>query len=354
MTVDCPQAHWFEREIAEQWKVEPQGQTWLKPIRFHASYRTSDSEQAPIPRAADFFTVDGDEVHQVAVGPVHAGITEPGHFRFQCHGERVLHLEISLGYQHRGIERALVGGPGKRTIHQIETLSGDASVGHATAYCEAIESLSGVAVSARAQVLRGIALELERMANHTGDLRALAGDVEYLPTAAYCGRIRWDFLNLTAAIYGSRFGRGMIRRGGVAFDVDSKLAAELVRRLDKALEDAEDAVRLMWNAPFVQAGFRIPAGSHCKLVRRSDSWAPRPVPAMLNAISVRTFRAASSDLRRSPYPNGTPATFSPAPGSDGWKSNVPGFLLESNLPRYQMAPFGLRLGHSGPLAWSFP
>jgi len=256
LTVDCPQAHWFEREIAEQWKVEPQGHPWLKPIRFHAPYRTDGVAQAPTPGVTDFFAVSGDEVHEVAVGPVHAGIIEPGHFRFQCYGERVFHLEISLGYQHRGVEPALVGGPGKRTIHEIETLSGDTSIGHATAYCEAVEGLASAAVPARAQVLRAIALELERLANHCGDLGALAGDVGYLPTAAYCGRIRGDFLNLTAEICGSRFGRGMIRPGGVLLDVDAKLALELTRRLDAALKDVEDAVRLMWDAPSVQARFQ--------------------------------------------------------------------------------------------------
>lgn len=256
LTVDCPQANWFEREIAEQWQVKPQGHPWLKPIRFQAPYRSEGAAQAPVPGVTNFFAVSGDEVHEVAVGPVHAGIIEPGHFRFQCHGERVLHLEISLGYQHRGVESALVGGPGKRTVHEIETLSGDTSIGHTIAHCEAIEGLCGAAVSVRAQALRAIALELERLANHCGDLGAMAGDAGYLPTASYCGRIRGDFLNLTAEICGSRFGRGMVRPGGVLFDVDANLALELTRRLDTALKDVEDAVRLMWDAPSVQARFQ--------------------------------------------------------------------------------------------------
>lgn len=256
LTLECPQAHWFEREIAEQWQVHPEGHPWLKPIRFHAPYRSGNSlSPAPVPGVTDFFAMAGEEVHEVAVGPVHAGIIEPGHFRFQCHGEDVFHLEISLGYQHRGVERALVGGPGKRTIHLMETLCGDTSIGHSTAYCEAIEALGGTAVSARAQVLRGVALELERLANHTGDLGALAGDVGYLPTAAYCGRIRGDFLNLTAALCGSRFGRGLIRPGGVGFDVGKPLVAKLQQQLEAALKDVEDALALLWDAPSVQARF---------------------------------------------------------------------------------------------------
>jgi Ni,Fe-hydrogenase III large subunit len=186
---------------------------------------------------------------------VHAGVIEPGHFRFQCHGEIVMHLEIALGYQHRGVERALVGGPDKRTIHYAETLAGDTSVGHATAYCQALEALAGCRVPPRAEVLRGVALELERIANHTGDLGALAGDVGYLPTASYCGRIRGDFLNLTALLCGSRFGRGMVRPGGVAFDADRARAEELLERLERAVVDIGEAARLLWDEPSVQARF---------------------------------------------------------------------------------------------------
>jgi len=256
LTLECPQAHWFEREIAEQWQIHPEGHPWLKPIRFHAPYRSGNSvSPAPVPGVTDFFAMAGPEVHEVAVGPVHAGIIEPGHFRFQCHGEDVFHLEISLGYQHRGVERALVGGPGKRTIHLMETLCGDSSIGHSTAYCEAIEALGGTAVSARAQVMRGVALELERLANHTGDLGALAGDVGYLPTAAYCGRIRGDFLNSTAALCGSRFGRGLIRPGGVGFDLDKPLIAKLQQQLEAALTDVQGAVALLWGSSSVQARF---------------------------------------------------------------------------------------------------
>ena len=253
LTLDCPQAHWFEREIAEQWNVQPLGHPWLKPIRFQAPYR-GGRRTGPC-GTADFFRVEGDEVHEVAVGPVHAGIIEPGHFRFQCHGEVVHHLEISLGYQHRGVERALAGGPDKRTIHYIETLAGDTTVGHAMAYCQALEALGRCNISPRAMALRGVALELERIANHVGDLGALSGDVGFLPTMSFCGRIRGDVLNLTAALCGNRFGRGLVRPGGVSADVDDKAAAELRRALEAASRDIAAAVNLLWNSASVTARF---------------------------------------------------------------------------------------------------
>ena len=143
LTPDCESAHWFEREIAEQWNLQPEGHPWLKPIRFQPPMPGAlPGRDSPPVGDMSFFRVEGDEIHEVAVGPVHAGVIEPGHFRFQCHGETVLHLEISLGYQHRGIERALVGGPGPRSVHYAETLAGDTTIGHATAYCEAVEALA--------------------------------------------------------------------------------------------------------------------------------------------------------------------------------------------------------------------
>ncbi len=249
LTPDCPQAHLFEREIYEEWGVVPEGHPWLKPVRFSPPRWKGGAEiKAGI---TDFFGMKGTEVHEVAVGPVHAGVIEPGHFRFQCHGEDVFNLEISLGYQHRGVERAMVQAPEKRRIHYAETLAGDTSIGHATAYCQAVEGLSRCNVPPRAQALRGVMLELERLANHAGDLGALANDVAYLPTASYCGRLRGDILNMTALVCGSRFGRGMLVPGGVKFDADDVMSAELLKRLSDVMSDLKSAVDLLWDTPSV-------------------------------------------------------------------------------------------------------
>jgi Ni,Fe-hydrogenase III large subunit len=248
LTVTHTQAHLFEREVWEQHGVTPEGHPWLKPVR-----RSRAAGDAPA--NGEFFRVDGREVHEVAVGPVHAGIIEPGHFRFQCAGEEVLHLEIALGYQHRGIERALAGGPHRATVAQMETIAGDTTIAHTTAYASILEALAGAEAPLRAQWLRAIALELERLANHTGDMGALANDVAFLPTSAACGKIRGDFLNLTALVCGNRFGRALVRPGGVRLDLDAGRLAKLGERLETAMAEVTKATEWLWDAASVRARF---------------------------------------------------------------------------------------------------
>jgi Ni,Fe-hydrogenase III large subunit len=261
ITAQWPAAQAFEREIAEQYGVHPLGHPWLKPLRYHA---TDDGSPAPwgaydatkpIPGDYPFFRVDGEEVHEVAVGPVHAGIIEPGHFRFQCHGEEILHLEVALGYQHRGAEPLLLHPNATRSAIVAETIAGDASIGHATAYCTALEALAGANVSSRAAAIRGIALELERLANHVGDLGALCADIGFLPASAYLGRLRGDFLNLTLEICGNRFGRSLLRPGGVRFDIAPDLAAKLRDRLVGLRDEVLEVLDMMFSQSSVLARF---------------------------------------------------------------------------------------------------
>ncbi|MDY0259283.1 MAG: hydrogenase [Desulfovibrio sp.] len=309
MTPDLPQLHYFEREIYEQWGVEPVGHPWLKSVRrtpdtFEAQTRNAAAaaganvsganasgtdvsgtdvsgadasgantlgaesavphEAAPATAPKDtaiptspaqpypFYRVEGVDVHEVAVGPVHAGIIEPGHFRFQCYGENVLHLEIALGYQHRGLENMLVHGPAARRLPLLECAAGDSTVAHATAHCVVLERMKGQQPDERSQLVRRIGLELERLANHTGDLGAIAGDTGFLPTASWNGRIRGDFLNMTASLCGNRFGRGLLRPGGVAHDLSPQECEDLLGRVRAAWQGARGSVDVMLDAVTVR------------------------------------------------------------------------------------------------------
>lgn len=197
----------------------------------------------------------GSASHEVAVGPVHAGVIEPGHFRFQCMGEDVYNLQIFLGYQHRGVEEAIVSTTSEaRQIALAETCAGDTSIAAATAYAEIMEGAFPERYKTpdgEARRIRTILLELERVANHVGDLGALAGDVAFLQTAAFCGRIRGEYLNMTALICGNRFGRNAIIPGGTRVALTDEKIAELKEWIKRIKPELDRALGLMFGAPTV-------------------------------------------------------------------------------------------------------
>ncbi|NWH04532.1 hydrogenase [Desulfobacter latus] len=260
-TKTCEPFHLFEREMAEQYGIRPQDHPWLKMVRYHPNYTDGAADvfgndySQDIPGNYKYYQVEGEEIHEVAVGPVHAGVIEPGHFRFNCIGERVLHLEIQLGYQHRGIEKQLLTVPAKRLPILGENIAGDTTIGHSLCMAQNLEALTGVQPDQGAGVIRTIALELERLANHIGDLGALSGDVAFLPPANYFGRIRGDFLNLSLLICGNRFGKGLVRPGGVRFSLSNDIRKVLNERLAELRPEVTHVLDLLFNAVTVRARF---------------------------------------------------------------------------------------------------
>jgi len=257
LSTSCRQAGRFEREIAEQCGALPKGHPSLKPLRRHEPDHAPGAWKVRPKNREDFRfdVVLGDEVHEVGVGPVHAGIIEPGHFRFHAHGEEVLSLEIMLGYQHRGCERLLECSERGRAVLVAESIAGDTVIGHASAFCGAIEALARSHKTPRAQAIRGITLELERVANHIGDLGALSGDVAYQPAAAFFGRLRGECLNLLMTISGNRYGRGLIRPGGALFDIPQTMADEVMRRVHRLRDEVRPVAQLLFETASVQSRF---------------------------------------------------------------------------------------------------
>ena len=230
MTSEFPALHCFERELHEQTGVRIAAHPWLKPIRYEGRQQAAMNDYP-------FYKIEGKEVHEVAVGPVHAGIIEPGAFRFMCLGEQIHHLEIQLGYQHRGLEALLLRGDPRRLAPLVETIAGDSSIAHAWAYCAALESLAGADLDLEVEVARAVALELERIAMHLSTLSGLAGDIGFLQGATTYGRLRTTAINTTMRLCGSRFGRGALRPGGVAMKSASEFAKELHASLDLLRRD---------------------------------------------------------------------------------------------------------------------
>ena len=238
-----PQTNYFECELAENNQIIPEGHPWLRPVRKQTFIL--DKQQYSM------YKMEGEEIHEVAVGPIHAGIIEPGHFRFQCHGELVYHLEIILGYQHRGIEKLLHNATPSQQHILCESITGDTVIGHSMAYALAVEALSNASVSLRIQVLRALAEELERVAMHLTGLGGIANDVGYAIGSASYGRLRTLVINSTALICGSRFGRGFIVPGGLQFDPIDDAIEVLKRNLHVVQHDVQVINEVMFGSTSV-------------------------------------------------------------------------------------------------------
>jgi len=236
----------FEREIHENFGLPYTDHPWLKPYRFAHNRHNPDQTVVNYP----FFSSRSDELHEVGVGPIHAGVIEPGHFRFICNGEQVMHLEIQLGYQHRGIEQLFLQKTGllqRATL--AENIAGDTTVGHTIAFANLWESLCGVEAHYSLQFSRTLASELERIAIHTGDLAAICGDIAYQLGSAVYGRLRTPIVNFFQEWCGNRFAKGLIRPFYTNYPFSVALAERLAEILPAYERDFNEMSELFLSLP---------------------------------------------------------------------------------------------------------
>ena len=215
----------FEREIHDLFGLTPSDHPDPRRLALHQFWPSGYHPlRRDVPARADFVDdgqpfpfrrVEGDGVFEITVGPVHAGIIEPGHFRFSVEGETIVNLETRLGFVHKGIEKLFETLPLARAHELAERISGDTAVGHALAFCQALEALAECRVPPRAGWLRLVALELERLYNHVGDVGMILNDTGYAFAHAHCFRLREQLLRLNARLSGHRLLRGAVQPGGV-------------------------------------------------------------------------------------------------------------------------------------------
>jgi Ni,Fe-hydrogenase III large subunit len=238
VSLDCPRRRYpsvglhhppalrLERTIRDLWGLEPAGlpdsRAWLDHGNWEMRYPLAQKRgPVPIDKSYAFLPVEGEGLHQIPVGPVHAGIIEPGHFRFTANGETVVRLEARLGYVHKGIEGLMAGATLAKASQLAARTSGDSTVAYGLAFARAVEAALGTEAPPRAASLRALMAEMERLANHLGDFGAICNDASFALMLAHCGVLREKVLRAAHAAFGQRLMRDRIVPGGVAGDIDN-------------------------------------------------------------------------------------------------------------------------------------
>jgi len=250
ITNEVPAAHWYEREIRDLFGLDPLGHPDKRSLAVHEDWpkglyplRKDFDLNSQVPRTEEQFSydeVEGEGVMQVPVGPIHAGIIEPGHFRFSAVGDTVINLEARLFYTHRGIEKLAEGKTPLEALPIVERICGACSFSHTTSYCQALEKLSRAEVSIRAKYIRTVVLELERLYNHVGDVGNICAGVGFAFGTMHGARLKEDLMQLNELVFGSRFLRGINTPGGVRRDIsvlDSDLILAVLDKMELEFRD---------------------------------------------------------------------------------------------------------------------
>lgn len=248
----------LERTVQDLFGLVPTGAPDMRPWLDHGAWDVKaplGARQPGEPRDPadyDFQRVTGEGLHQIPVGPVHAGIIEPGHFRFTANGETVARLEERLGYTHKGVEALLAGADLDRAGRLLARVSGDSTVAYSFAFARAVEAALGVEVSARANILRGVMAELERLANHFGDIGAVCNDASFALIHAHCGILRERVLQVADDLYAHRLMMDEIVPGGVRQELTAAGVAIILTALDEMAPRFADVIRVYEDTPSLQ------------------------------------------------------------------------------------------------------
>jgi Ni,Fe-hydrogenase III large subunit len=259
---EVPAAAWHERELHDQYGIEIVGHPDLRPLLFHENWpdgvypMVDPVDDVPwSKREYRFLQVQGEGIAEVAVGPVHAGVIEPGHFRFSVVGDTVLHLELRHFYTHKGTEKLFEGRPLMDGAMLAESVSGDNCFAHAVCYSQAMENACEIEAPPRAAAIRLIALELERLVCHISDVGGLCTDVGFGVPAAYAARLKETLLHESAQCCGTRYWRGISVPGGLRFDLDSSKVARLAPVVAQIHGEFSEVARLILETPSIQNRF---------------------------------------------------------------------------------------------------
>jgi Ni,Fe-hydrogenase III large subunit/Ni,Fe-hydrogenase III component G len=249
LTTVVPAANWHEREMQDLFGIVPVGHPDPRPLVVHDGWprgvfplrKAFDGSRrvpvVPVEPAAEFphLVAEGEGVFEIPVGPIHAGIIEPGHFRFTSVGETVLHLDARLFYTHRGLEKRMEGLSPLDAFYVAERICGVCSLAHGLGYCEALEQIAGVDAPPRARLIRSIALELERLYNHVGDVGNVCAGAAFHYGTATGMRLKERLQQMNERLAGNRFLRGLVIPGGVRLDLSDDLLGVLAATLQDTL-----------------------------------------------------------------------------------------------------------------------
>lgn len=256
-------AQWYEREIRDLFGLIPVGHPDLRRLVRHEHWPKGAhplKKDFPWNRVLGrvqgeyaFRKIHGEGVFEVPVGPIHAGIIEPGHFRFSVAGEPIMQLEVRHFWKHRGVEKMFEQQQLRAGVLLSERISGDTSVGHSLAYCQAVETLLGIESPPRARYLRTLFLELERLHNHIGDVGAICNDTAYALAHAHCGRMKEQLMQLNDRLTGSRFLRGINGVGGITVDLANLQLAQVEVELNAIEENFSGLEKILFaNASLIE------------------------------------------------------------------------------------------------------